>query len=200
MRAGTCFDQVNIILIIDKDGKSAENQIKEADGDLAKLVPAYKIMLEARRKLAKDDVKYQVLSDIMHPKGSGYTTMSNSVNDSVLKFGATGVGEGDSTTEENPSEALYVPGTCSVYIDQIITQNTEHISMYMIDVKMYGNTKQYISGSNGALSAAYGGPLHVKSRLEAELLVAPNKNGILYAWGPDMEYRRQRPAQRASDV
>ena len=56
MGAGTFFDQVNSILILDKDGKSTEDQIKEADGDLAELNPACKdeeTMLETLRKLAQ---------------------------------------------------------------------------------------------------------------------------------------------------
>lgn len=189
MGAGTFFDQVNSILIPDKDGKSTEDQIKEVDGDLAKLNPAYKdeeTMLEALKKLGQDDVKYQVLPDtwlrVMHPKGSGYTTMSDAVIDSVLKFGAIGADAVDPMTEENPAEAPYAAGTCSLDIDQRTTKDTEHISMYMVDVKMYDNNKQYIGGSNGPQSAAYGGPLHVKSRLEDELLVAPYKdhNGMVY--------------------
>ena len=97
MGAGTFFDQVNAILIPEKDGKSTEDQIKAVDGDLAKLHPAYtneETMLQTLKKLGKDDVKYQVLPDtwarVMHPKGSGYKTMSDVVIDSVLKFGATG--------------------------------------------------------------------------------------------------------------
>ena len=108
--------------------------------------------------------------------------MSDSVIDSVLKFGATGPGKGDPMTRENPPEAPYAPGTCSLDIDQITTKDTEHISMYMIDVKMNDHTKQYNGGSDGAQPAAYGASLHVKSRLEAELLMASNKNhnGMVY--------------------
>ena len=198
MGTGSFFDQVNSILIPEKDGKSTEDQIKEVDGDLAKLHPAYEneeTMLKALKELGKDNVKYQVLPDtwirVMHPKGSGYTTMSDAVIDSVLKFGASGADEeasstveapADPTTEETPTEAPYAPGTCGLAIDQITTKDSQHISMYMVDVKMYDNNKQYIGGSDGLRSAAYGGPLHIASRLEDELLVAPHKDhhGMVY--------------------
>ena len=51
-------------------------------------------MTAALTKLAQDDVLYQLLpiawTRVMHPKGSGYKTMSDAVIDAVLKYGAAG--------------------------------------------------------------------------------------------------------------
>lgn len=61
---GSFFDQVNSILIPEPDGKSTEDQIKEVDGDLAKLNDAYKdydSMTAKLTQMGNDDVKYQVL-------------------------------------------------------------------------------------------------------------------------------------------
>ncbi|KAL8908304.1 MAG: hypothetical protein Q9171_005512 [Xanthocarpia ochracea] len=61
---GNFFDQVNSILIPEKEGKSTDDQIKEVNGDLAKLNDAYKnydSMTAALTKMGEDDVKYQIL-------------------------------------------------------------------------------------------------------------------------------------------
>ena len=96
---GNFFDQVNSILIPPKDGKSTEDQIKEANGDLATINSAYAnvdSMTAALTQLGQGDPKYQVLPitwiRMMHPKGSGYAEMSNAVIDKVLQYSATGAG------------------------------------------------------------------------------------------------------------
>jgi hypothetical protein len=95
--SGTFFDQVDSILIPPKDGQSTEDQIKAANGNLSAINSAYDSvdsMTTALEKLAQDDASYQVLPitwiRIMHPKGSGYTEMSNAVIDKVLQYGAAG--------------------------------------------------------------------------------------------------------------
>lgn len=51
-------------------------------------------MTAALTKLAQDDVQYQLLpitwTRVMHPKGSGYKSMSDAVIGAVLKYGAAG--------------------------------------------------------------------------------------------------------------
>ncbi|KAL8724612.1 MAG: hypothetical protein Q9181_006752 [Wetmoreana brouardii] len=108
---GSFFDQVNSILIPEKEGKSTEDQIKEVNGDLAKLNDAYKdydSMTAALTKLGEDDVKYQMLPitwiRVMHPKGSGYTPMADAVIDNVLRYyGASGEESGNGGTPSNPN-------------------------------------------------------------------------------------------------
>ena len=108
---GSFFDQVNSILIPEKEGKSTDDQIEEVDGDLAKLSDAYKdydSMTAALTKLGEDDVKYQILPltwiRIMHPKGSGYTPMADAVIDNVLKYYGAAEAAGDNGgTSSTPS-------------------------------------------------------------------------------------------------
>jgi hypothetical protein len=106
---GTFFDQVDAILIPPKDGKSTADQIKAVNGDLAKLNPAYKdvdSMTAALTKLGQDDQTKAMLPitwiRVMHPKGSGYTVMSDAVIDKVVQFSATGKG---STPASSPSSS-----------------------------------------------------------------------------------------------
>ena len=115
---GSFFDQVNSVLIPEKDGKSTADQIKDVDGDLSKINPAYNdvdSMTAALTKLAQDDVKYQVLPitwiRVMHPKGSGYKPMSDAVINAVLQYGPTvagssGGGGGGGTTPGKGSPGL----------------------------------------------------------------------------------------------
>lgn len=105
---GSFFDQVNSVLIPEKDGKSTEDQIKEVNGDLAQLNDAYKdydSMTAKLTQMGNDDVKYQVLPitwiRIMHPKGAGYTPMADAVIDNVLRFGPTSTG-GDGGNGDAP--------------------------------------------------------------------------------------------------
>lgn len=107
---GSFFDQVNSILIPEKDGKSTDDQIKEVNGDLAKLNDAYKdydSMTAALIKMGEDDVKYQGLSitwiRMMHPKGSGYTPMADAVIDNVLRYGASGEDDSNGSTPPTPN-------------------------------------------------------------------------------------------------
>ncbi|KAI0970598.1 SGNH hydrolase-type esterase domain-containing protein [Xylaria arbuscula] len=100
--AGTFFDVVDSILIPSEDGKSTAEQIKEANGNLSALNPAYNnvsSMTSALNQLALADAKYEKLPiswvRIMHPKGSGYKQVSSAVIDEVLKHSATGVGPAD---------------------------------------------------------------------------------------------------------
>lgn len=86
------------MLIPVKDGKSTVDQIKAVNGDVSKINPAYKdsaSMNAALTKLANDDHTLSWIpvtwSRVMHPKGSGYTVMSDSAIDSILQFGAQGV-------------------------------------------------------------------------------------------------------------
>lgn len=104
--AGSFFDQVNSILIPEKDGQSTQDQTKTVNGDLSKLNSAYKdvdSMTAARTKLGEDYVKYHVLPitwiRVTHPKGSGYALMSDAVIDNVLQYGAQG-GDGGGTTQK----------------------------------------------------------------------------------------------------
>ena len=101
--SGSFFDQVNSILIPEKDGKSTDDQIKEVNGDLAKLNDAYKdcdSMTAALTKLGQDYSQYSPLPitwlRVMHPKGSGYTPMADAVIDNVLRYGPTGGDSGPS--------------------------------------------------------------------------------------------------------
>ncbi|KAJ3539856.1 hypothetical protein NM208_g5315 [Fusarium decemcellulare] len=80
-----------------KDGKSTTDRIKEVNGDLAKLNPAYTnvdTMTETLKKLGEVNERLAMLPitwiRIMHPKGSGYKEISNAVIDKVLEFSATG--------------------------------------------------------------------------------------------------------------
>ena len=105
---GSFFDQVNSILIPEKDGKSTADQIKEVNGDLAKLNDAYKVydsMTATLTKMSEDDVKYQALPitwiRIMHPKGSGYTMMADAVIDNVLRYGPSGGDAGNGGTPQS---------------------------------------------------------------------------------------------------
>lgn len=116
--AGNFFDQVNSILIPPKDGKSTDDQIKAVDGDLSKINPAYNgvdSMTAALKKLGQDDPKYQVLpltwTRMMHPKGSGYKTMSDAVIDNVLRFGAQGASSPASTPGSTPPQGRNCTGT-----------------------------------------------------------------------------------------
>ena len=97
LSTGSFFDQVDSVLIPPVNGQSTADQIKAVDGDLAKINPAYNdvdSMTAALTNLAQDNVTYQWLpvtwARIMHPKGSGYTPMSDAVIDAVIKYGAAG--------------------------------------------------------------------------------------------------------------
>jgi len=99
--SGSFFDQVNSILIPEKGGKSTEDQITAVNGNLSMLNPAYNdydSMTTALTKLGQDDVKYQVIPitwiRMMHPKGAGYTPMSDAVIDNVIRYSAAGGGSG----------------------------------------------------------------------------------------------------------
>lgn len=107
--SGSFFDQVNSILIPEREGKSTEDQIQEVNGDLAKLNNAYKdydSMTAALTKMGQDDVKYQFLPitwiRVMHPKGSGYAQMADAVIDNVLRYGAS-AGDGSNVTPSTPN-------------------------------------------------------------------------------------------------
>lgn len=107
--SGSFFDQVNSILIPEKDGKSTRDQIQEVNGDLAKLNDAYKdydSMTAALTRMGQDDVKYQLLPitwiRVMHPKGSGYTQMADAVIDNVLRYGPS-AGDGSTVTPSTPN-------------------------------------------------------------------------------------------------
>ncbi|KAK8876993.1 hypothetical protein PGQ11_001939 [Apiospora arundinis] len=96
------FDQVDSKLIPPKDGKSTKDRIKSVNGDLAKLHPAYKdvdSMTKELNKLAEKDPSAKTLPTtwirMMHPKGFGYTEMSNAVIDKVIKYGAAGTNSKD---------------------------------------------------------------------------------------------------------
>lgn len=108
--SGSFFDQVNSILIPEKDGKSTEDQIKEVNGDLAELNDAYKdydSMTAALTKMSEDDIKYQVLPiawiRIMHPKGSGYAPMADAIIDNLLRHRPSGGDGGNGGTPSTPN-------------------------------------------------------------------------------------------------
>ncbi|KAL2204871.1 SGNH hydrolase [Sarocladium strictum] len=109
----TYYDQINSILIPEKDGKSTKDQIEEVDHDLAQLNPAYEsydAMTKELNRLAEEDpVKYSVLpltwTRVMHPKGSGYKAMADSVIDKILQFSATGAdGDNDNGGDDDDSD------------------------------------------------------------------------------------------------
>lgn len=115
--SGSFFDQVDSILIPEKDGKSTADQIREVNGDLAQLNDAYKdfdSMTAALTKMGEDDVQYQVLPitwiRVMHPKGSGYTPMADAVIDNILQYGASG-GDGNTGDTPPPPSGLTCTGT-----------------------------------------------------------------------------------------
>ena len=83
---------------------------------------------------------------------------------------------------ENPKVAPYAQGTCSLDINQISTGGSETISEYSLEVWMYDANKKFIGGSNGPQKVNFSSGLHVKSKLEDELVAAPNKdhNGMVY--------------------
>ncbi|TVY27287.1 Lipase [Lachnellula hyalina] len=98
--SGSFFDQVDSILIPEKNGVSTADQLTAVNGNASAINPAYDSvdsMTAALTKLGQDDPdKYSVLPitwiRIMHPKGSGYAVMADAVIDSVLQFGASGAG------------------------------------------------------------------------------------------------------------
>ncbi|KAI1298001.1 SGNH hydrolase-type esterase domain-containing protein [Xylaria venustula] len=112
--AGTFFDVVDSILIPSKDGRSTAEQIKEVNGNLSALNPAYNnvsSMTSALNQLALADAKYEKLpiswARIMHPKGSGYKQVSSAVIDEVRKNSATGAGP----TDPGYPQGVYCTGT-----------------------------------------------------------------------------------------
>lgn len=116
---GTFFDQVDALLIPPKDGKSTADQIKEVNGDVSQLNPAYagvNNMTLALYKLALSNATLAMLPvtwlRIMHPKGFGYEAMSNAVIDKVLQYGAQGFALNTTT---NPEQGLQCSGTGNKY-------------------------------------------------------------------------------------
>lgn len=99
----TYYDQINSILIPEKDGKSSKERVEEVDHDLAQLNPAYEsydsMTAELYRLADEDREKYSMLpitwTRVMHPKGSGYKAMADSVIDKVRKFSAVGADDND---------------------------------------------------------------------------------------------------------
>ena len=113
---GSFFDQINSILIPAKDGKSTEDQIKAVDGDLSKINVAYNnvdSMTAALNKLGEVE-EYSILPitwlRMMHPKGFGYTTMSDAVIDKVLQYSPAGGDPGSGGPPPGP-EDLKCTGT-----------------------------------------------------------------------------------------
>lgn len=97
IKGSSFFDQVDSILIPPKNGISTADQISGVNGNLSQLNPAYNdvdSMAAALTTLGQDNQTLAMLPltwiRIMHPKGSGYTTMSDAVIDSILTNGAQG--------------------------------------------------------------------------------------------------------------
>ena len=114
-------------MVPEKDGKSTDDQIKEVNGDLAKLNDAYKdcdSITAALTKLGQDFSQYSPLPitwvRVIHPKGSGYTPMADAVIDKVLRYGPTvgdsgpsgGGGGGNDGTPPTPN-GLKCTGTAN---------------------------------------------------------------------------------------
>jgi hypothetical protein len=148
------FDQVDSILIPPKDGKSTADQIKEVNGNLSMINPAYtdpESMTAALNKLAADNATYQTLPitwiRMMHPKGSGYAVISDAVIDEVLNFKTDGVNASSSTSTSStisstptPSQAPQPQRACGFGTNKFISRDemNKQIGVFCADAAKQG--------------------------------------------------------------